>query len=194
MTGESLRQFNLIQRIVGPAAYANVLLVTTHWPTSPADQPKCAVREGDLRRDFWTDMVAHGSTMCRFDDRHASAKAIVRRLAGKPDVTLTLQEELAAGRGLRRTAAFRFIASARARDEADGGVEVEGVRIRREAEGRLNDDIVAKVQDAIVEEEGRARKRQKRVQVLHVFRWILGLTNVAMGSAQVGLAAASGGA
>lgn len=139
--------------------------------------------------------------MCRFDDKHATAKAIVRRLASKRDVTLTLQEELGRGSGLKRTEAFYFIVNARRGDEAkaakkedgDGEVDAEGLKIRREAEGRLNDDIVAKVQDAIVEEEGRARKRQKRAQVLHVFRWILGLTNVAMGGTQVGLAAASGG-
>lgn len=188
-----MRQFELMKRICGERNYGNVLLVTTHWPSHVEDQSKCAVREGDLRRDFWKEMVNGGSTMSRFDNRHNTAKAIIRRLSAKENITLTLQDELASGNGLKRTSAFSFIVSTRINDEEkvkkkDEDVVPEGVEIRKQAEAKLNDDIVAKVQSAIEEEEAKARKRQKRMNVFQMFRWILGITSVAMGATQVGLA------
>lgn len=194
MTGDAVRQFELIKRICGEHNYSNVLLVTTHWPKSAEEHPRCAVREGELRREFWKEMVSKGSGMCRFDNKHSSAKAIIRRLAAKDDITLTLQDELATGKGLKKTRAFSFIVHARSQDEQkvaekDEDVKPEGVQIRKEAEGRLNDDIVEKVQNAIAEEEATARKRQRKLTVQQVFRWILSLTHVAMGGTQVGLAA-----
>lgn len=195
-----MRQFELIKRVCGEHNYQNVLLVTTRWPRLVDDYPLCAVREGELRRDFWREMIAGGSAMSRFDNTHATAKAIVRRLAAKDDITLTLQDELAAGKGLKRTAAFSFIVNARCEDEAEmqaeeteaaGPGRAEGVAIRKEAEAGLTDDIVAKVQRAIEEEDANARRKQKRLNVQQLFRWILGLTHVAMGGAQVGLAAAA---
>lgn len=189
-----MRQFELIKRICGERNYQNVLLVTTHWPKHIEDQPNRAVREGELRRDFWKEMVNGGSTMSRFDDKHSTAKAIIRRLAAKDDITLSLQEELATGDGLKRTRAFSFIVNARIQDEEkvtkkDEDVEPQSVAIRKDAEAKLNDDIVAKVQNAIEQEDAAARKGLKRLMVLQVFRRILGFTHVAMSGTQVGLAA-----
>lgn len=135
--------------------------------------------------------------MSRFDDKHATAKAIIRRLAAKENITLTLQDELSSGKGLKRTAAFNFIVNARLKDEAQMAkhaedeevVPAESMVMRREAEEKLHDDIVAKVQRAIVEEEAAARKRNMRLKVQQLLKMILGLTHVAMGGTQVGLAA-----
>jgi hypothetical protein len=197
MTGDCLRQLELIKTIVGTQNYSNILLVTTHWPRLVEDQKKqhCAVREGDLRREFWKDMIAHGATMARFDDQHSTAKAIIRRLAGKEDITLELQQELAKG-GLKSTSAFSFIVNRRKKDEEllksieeRETVDPESVHIRKEDEGFLKDDVVARVVSAIEKEEAAAQKEKRKVTVQGLIRWILSLTNIAMGAAQVGLAA-----
>ena len=189
MTGDCLRQLEMIKRIVGPQNYSNVLLVTTHWPTSVAEQKKqhCATREGDLRRDFWKDFVNNGSSMCRFNDQHDTAKTIIRRLAGKHDIILDLQAELDKG-GLRSTSAFSFIVGKRKKEEDDSTAEPESVRINKEDEPLLKDDVVARVVSAMQEEEAAAKKEKRKVTVLSLFRWILSLGNLAMGAAQVGLA------
>lgn len=197
MTGDCLRQFELIKRICGERNYGNVLLVTTHWPRTMKDQTKqgCAVREGDLRREFWKDMIEGGSSMCRFDDQHSTAKAIVRRLAGKENITLALQDEIAKGTKLKSTSAFSFIVRSRQKDEENlkahhEDVNEDGIAIRKEAEGLLSDDIVERVRTAIEKEEAETRKKGKvRATVQGLFRWIIGITNIAMGAAQVGLAA-----
>lgn len=176
-----------------------VLLVTTNWPQRYEDQLKqqCAVRERDLRREFWKNMIEGGSDMCRFDDHHATAKAIIRRLASKPDITLALQSELAEGKSLKRTRAFSFIVKLRQRDEAvlrvaeengvDAHVNAEGVAIRKDSETRLNDDIVERVRLAIEEEEEAAKKQRRKLSVKGIFRWLVGLTHIALQAAQVGL-------
>lgn len=205
MTGETLRQFELIKRICGEQNFGNVLLVTTHWPERIEDQKKqqCAVREGDLRRDFWKDMIAGGSVMCRFDNQHKTAKAIVRRLATKPNITLELQQEMAKSKSLKSTSAFSFIVKARQDDEEKARigqndadfddsatlceVNPDGIGIRRQDEGRLNDDIVQRVQAVIEQQNEEARKREKKASVKDLFRWIIGLSSLAMGVAQVAL-------
>lgn len=195
MTGETLRQFELIKRMCGEQNYQNVLLVTTQWPTRMEDQSKCAVREGELRRDFWKEMISGGSTMCRFDDKHGSAKAIIRRLAAKDNITLTLQDELAAGKGLKSTTAFSFIVDSRTKKEEalareKDETQVESLQLRRQGESQLNNNIVSDVQSAIEEEEATARQQKRKLSVRLVFTWILGLTHIAMGATQVGLAVA----
>ncbi|KAF2160170.1 hypothetical protein M409DRAFT_29465 [Zasmidium cellare ATCC 36951] len=207
MTGETLRQFELIKRICGEQNYGNVLLVTTHWPERIEDQKKqhCAVREGDLRRDFWKEMIAGGSVMCRFDDQHKTAKAIIRRLASKPNITLELQQEMAKNKSLKGTSAFSFIVKARQEDEEKAkaakaqnrpsldddatlcNVNLDSIDIRKDDERRLNDDIVQRVQAAIEEQNEEARKREKKASVKDIFRWIIGLSSLAMGVAQVAL-------
>lgn len=175
--------------------------MTTNWPQRYEDQVKikCSVRERDLRREFWSEMIEGGSSICRFDDQHATAKAIIRRLAGKPNITLALQDELAQGRKLKTTRAFSFIVKIRQRDEAtlrvaqmsgeEQPINPESVAIRKESEGRLHDDIVERVRLAIQEQEEAERKQRRKISVKGLFRWLIGITHIAMGATQVGLAA-----
>lgn len=198
MTGETLRQFELIQRICGEHNYRNVLLVTTQWPTHIPDQSRCAVREGELRRDFWSDMIHGGSTMCRFDGKHGSAKAIIRRLAAKENVVLALQGELADGAKLKETSAFSFMVDVRSKDEEVLAVEragdresrLESIQIRREGEDQLNNNIVADTQSALNSKVVSTAQQKQKMSVRSLLRWILGLTSLAMVATQVGLEAA----
>ena len=153
-------------------------------------------------------MISDGSTMCRFDDQHATAKAIIRRLASKPDITLALQEELEAGKALRGTGAFGFIVRERERAELNaeerermmvegrermmeaernGPPPYESVKLRKEDEARLNDDIVVRVRQAIEKEDEEARKKGSKATVKTVLKWLLGVTSLAMGISQVAL-------
>ena len=148
-------------------------------------------------------MIRGGSNMCRFDDQHSTAKAIVRRLAAKPNITLALQTEMAGGKSLKGTTAFSFIVNARRQDEErlkaaeregnddlrDIDVNPDGIDIRKEGENSLDDDVVAKIRTAIAREDAEARRRNIRLKVQNVMRWLIGLTNVASGIAQVALGA-----
>lgn len=135
--------------------------------------------------------------MCRFDGGHSDAKAIVRRLAGRDNVVLALQNEMAQGRLLKSTSAFKFIVDARKQDErtlatgADAkemGINEDGVRIRKEAEDLITEDLIKRVQSRIEKEEETRRKQNKKTTVLELIRWIISLTGIAMGASQVALA------
>jgi len=121
MTGDMVRQLQMIKLVCGESNYGNVILVTTHWPKHIEEQKErgCPIREADLRKDFWKEMIKGGSKMFRFDDEHGTAKAIVRSLAGKPDITLALQDEMAGGKPLSGTTAGSFIVDARHSDERE---------------------------------------------------------------------------
>jgi hypothetical protein len=120
MSGTSMRQLEMLKRIVGPDNYANVVLVTTRWPSkiSEAVSMGCAIREGDLRRTFWDDMIRGGSRMTRFNGSEGMAQAVVRNFFDKDDIVLALEAEMeTTGGSLEATTAGAFVIDARRRDE-----------------------------------------------------------------------------
>ena len=200
MTGDKLRQIEMIKRICGENNYSNVMLVTTHWPQTIEEQKQrgCALREADLRKEFWRDMIKGGSKMWRFDDETSTARAIVRSLAGKPDITLALQDELASGKGLNATTAGSFIVNARQEDEktlktkakrlandpgnADLLEEIgrlqTSIDSRKATEAKLQDDIVTKIRKEIRDVDEEARRRSKKPTVASIIRWLIGISEL----------------
>jgi hypothetical protein len=200
MTGDTLRQLEMIKRICGEANYSNVMLVTTHWPKQVAEQKErgCPIREADLRREFWKDMIQGGSKMWRFDDEHATAKAIVRSLAGKPNITLALQDEMAKGKSLSKTTAGSFIVNARHKDEErlkakekevvsnPGEIKElqESIENRKAAEAKLQDDLVARIRKEIETIDEEARKRNKKPTVASILQWLIGISELTVQAVQ----------
>lgn len=198
MTGDTLRQLEMINRICGDKNYENVMLVTTHWPRDVQEQKdrNCAIREGDLRRDFWKEMVKGGSKMWRFDDEPGTARAIVRSLAGKRDITLALQDEMAGGKPLSGTTAGSYIVNARlddqkklaARmmDEADSASAdlqesrrmQDSVENRKAAEEDLKQDLVKRIRTEIETMDKEARKKNMKPTVKNFIDWLIGISSL----------------
>ena len=201
MTGDKRRQLEMIKTICGKTNYSNVLLVTTHWPKDYLEQIEqgCAVREGDLRSDFWKDMVKGGSKMVRFDNDEDSARAIVGPLAEKPDITLALQAEMASGRKLSATSAGAYVLNARREDEEilkslqakakklakdpnnpELVKEIEELQASIEAqkadETKLDGDIVSTIRKEIRDLDQEARKRGRKPTVANIVSWLIGLS------------------
>ena len=203
MTGDKWRQLEMIKSICGKNNYSNVMLVTTHWPKSFEEQNEqgCPLREADLRSEFWADMVKGGSKMVRFDNDEDTAKAIVRTLAEKPDITLALQDEMAAGRLLNATSAGSFVVNARHEDEdilkslqakakklandpenAELVQEIEqlqaSIESRKADEEKLAGDIVAKIRKEIRDVDREARQRGRKPTVGNIVSWLIGLSEL----------------
>lgn len=193
----------MIKSVCGRTNYSNVMLVTTHWPKTYEEQMEqgCAIREADLRSDFWKDMVKGGSKMVRFDNDADSARAIVRTLAEKPDITLALQHELAAGRDLGSTTAGSFVLNSRGTDEdilkslqakakkfdrsSDDSKlkeEIEELKAsidsRKADEDRLKGDIVTGIRQEIQNLDKEARRRGSKPTVSSMLRWLVGLSEL----------------
>jgi hypothetical protein len=193
----------MIKTICGKNNYSNVMLVTTHWPKSFEEQNEqgCALREADLRSEFWADMVKGGSKMVRFDNDEDTARAIVRTLAEKPDITLAMQHEMASGRLLNATSAGCFVVTARQADEdilkslqakakklskvpenAELVQEIEqlqaSIESRKADEERLEGDIVAKIRKEIRDVDQEARQRGRKPTVGNIVQWLIGLSEL----------------
>ncbi|RMZ13436.1 hypothetical protein D0860_02564 [Hortaea werneckii] len=193
MTGDTLRQLEMIKRICGEHCYSNIMLVMTHWPKSLADQKAngCAVKEKDLRTEFWRDLVRGGSIMKRFDNESISAQAIVRTFAGKQNIVTSLQEQLAQGLKLSQTSAGSFIADARRAEEIDASPKSSQERERLERwkkdEEKLPDDIVRDVRKDIKDADSEARNNKRIPTVALILRWLISVSALAMGVSQVAL-------
>ncbi|RMY96550.1 hypothetical protein D0861_00060 [Hortaea werneckii] len=193
MTGDTLRQLEMVKRICGEHCYSNIMLVMTHWPKSLADQKAngCAVKEKDLRTEFWRDFVRGGSIIKRFDNESISAQAIVRTFAGKENIVTSLQEQLAQGLKLSQTTAGSFITYARRAEEIDPSPKSSQERERLERwkkdEEKLPDDIVRDVRNDIKDADSKARNDKRVPTVALILRWLISVSALAMGVSQVAL-------
>lgn len=136
MGGSDGEALSTLQKIIGDAAFPNVVLVTTKWgkiPTNTAVQ-----RETELRDIFWKGMIEKGSCMARFHGDGPSAQGIVSLLIQKPRVSTTLQHELLdENKTLLETSAGGFLAlkvEARYEDVKKDLLELSK-RIREEKNG-----------------------------------------------------------
>ncbi len=194
MTGDTLRQAEMIKKVCGAQNYSNVMLVTTRWPDDLEAQKKwgCPVREGDLRRMFWRGMVEGGSKMWRFDDTAETARAIIRTFCDKNDIFLTLQEEMTPGKLLENTSAGSYVVEQRKNDEqrlsamfetvvehpADPQVTEEIEDLKQSIEHRIAGEAILKedVSDHVTADIKRATevlKRERRKNtVMNIISWL----------------------
>ncbi|KAG6916087.1 hypothetical protein DXG01_008516 [Tephrocybe rancida] len=111
LTGTMGKNFDMFEKLCGPNAASNVVIVTTKWSDDPQKE---VVREAEFRDFLFKDMLHLGSKMHRFDNTQSSARAIINEiLALKVLDAIRIQSELVdidrmlaetdAGRALRRT-------------------------------------------------------------------------------------------
>jgi len=93
MSGSSLKNFHMFEALTGNQ-FKNIVLTTTMW--DEVDQATGQRREEELKRTYWSAMIARGSCTQRFDGTTSSALNIIQPLIddpGKPYV-LFLQKEV----------------------------------------------------------------------------------------------------
>lgn len=107
-SGASVKTLEIFKKICGELALKNVMLVSTRW--SEVDEAIGALREQQLRDDFWAYMLGEGSTMARFYGNKDSAIGIVSQLVSRQSIVLELQRELIdEGKTLNQTVAGVFV-------------------------------------------------------------------------------------
>lgn len=107
-SGASVKTLDIFKKICGNLALTNVVLVSTRW--NEVDEAVGALREQQLRDDFWAYMLGHGSTMARFYGNRDSAIGIASQLVSRQSIVLELQRELVQeGKPLNQTVAGAFV-------------------------------------------------------------------------------------
>lgn len=197
MTGDAVRQLEMLQRIVGDANWSHVSFVTTKWPDETTQSMlELGTKEADLRRQYWKPMLRKKARMYRFENSGLSAEAIVRSLIYQDPVRFALQVEMEQGKSLAQTEAAKYIIGARKVDEQKYGEmkQIEGgyrsddmdfdeleksVNIRKRTEGILDEDVQEGVKKDLrtrVKEEFKAKKPT----LITIVSFLVSLTSVAM--------------
>jgi hypothetical protein len=85
MTGALLENLQIFANFCGQKAMPNVVIATTMW--DKVDEEEGNEREDELKRDFWTGMVADGCRTERFENTYDSAWRIIGSVVGKDGVS-----------------------------------------------------------------------------------------------------------
>ena len=184
--GSSVKTLEIFKKICGEMALKNVVLVSTRW--NEVDEATGAIREQQLRDDFWAYMLGHGSTLARFYGSTDSAIGIASQLVSRQSIVLELQRELIdEKKALKETVAGSYLSddlsemkaqyqrelqdldrlrqtlqandnAMRRRVQADWAREQQRLQTAQEDEERLRKEIAAEVHAEI---EGKKRKKGK---------------------------------
>jgi len=105
MAGSVLKNLHTFKSLCGSKAMPNVVIATTMWDEVKTEEGE--LREKELKRDFWTEMVADGCMTERFEGTYDSAWRIIGTVIQKNlGTTLLIQEEMGSvGKSLHKTAA-----------------------------------------------------------------------------------------
>jgi len=142
----AIKTFEIFQKICGPDALENVLLITSRW--DGIDETKGADRERQLKQKFWAYMIDRGSNISRFHGDRDSAISLVSQLLRRDKVVLQLQKELVdEGKDLSATAAGTFV---------DGNLE----KLKQQVKDELAS--IEKLKQDLLETD-RVMKRQARL-------------------------------
>ena len=137
ITGTARTNLRVFQKICGPDAFKNILLVTTMWEkVNPADGES---REMELENSetFWGQMIKEGACTHRHQNTKTSVLTILKRLVDRyidragQEVALTLQTEMVnGGKELSQTDAGK---------ELDSGFQKEREELLRKIESTKNE-------------------------------------------------------
>ncbi|KAF4965619.1 hypothetical protein FSARC_6606 [Fusarium sarcochroum] len=145
--GSAKRNLFMFRKLCGKDGLNNVLLVTTMWEDEQPEKGESREAELVATDGFWGALVAEGAEIKRHDNTRASAMALLKIIAKKNRVAISIQKEMVsehknlneteAGMGLNSEI---LLTEARVKKEMEMALEME-----REAR-RLHDEESAEEQ------------------------------------------------
>jgi hypothetical protein len=105
MAGPVLKNLRMFKNLCGSKAMPSVVIATTMWDEVTTEEGE--QREQELKRYFWTEMVADACMIERFEGTYDSAWRIIGTIMQKNlGTTLLIQEEMGnVGKALHKTSA-----------------------------------------------------------------------------------------
>ncbi|KAL4062205.1 P-loop containing nucleoside triphosphate hydrolase protein [Scleroderma citrinum] len=101
------RDLRMFQELCGEEAYGNVIVVTNMWGTVPEEDGVARETELATKDVFYKPILERKGVMVRHDNTRESAHHILEQLVRKEPTVLRIQRELAEGKDITQTAAFR---------------------------------------------------------------------------------------
>ena len=104
-SGQSSRNLRIFRELCGPAAYKNVVVLTTYWDQVPTHKAG-VMREEQLKSRFFAKLVEGGAQFMRHDRTVESTRKVLRHILPiSPTITQIQTEIRKEGKGLMETAA-----------------------------------------------------------------------------------------
>ena len=173
MSGSSLRNLQILQKLCGESAYPHIALTTTMWDALQ-DSEKGASNQDELlsRVEWWGDMVRHQSYVARHDGQVATAQEIIQHLISSrdPDLVLAIQTEMVLQKkSLEDTSAgieaSRLIREVQDKKRSELGTVQEDIQVARRAR---NDSAVKLLQSQESELRRELEKAKQAQQALKI--------------------------
>jgi hypothetical protein len=106
MKGTDIENLDLLKALCGTAGLSCIVLATTMWAN--IERAEGEQRQKELSAKYWSDLVRQGASVVKHEDSKTSALKIIGRIIEKDTrSTLSIQEELLAGKHLQDTDAGR---------------------------------------------------------------------------------------
>ena len=104
-SGQSSRNLRMFRELCGPAAYKNVVVLTTYWDQVPTNEVGVQ-REAQLKSKFFAKLVEGGAQFMRHDRTVESTRKVLRHILPMPAIIIQIQMEIRKeGKSLTETAA-----------------------------------------------------------------------------------------
>lgn len=106
MAGTQLKNLDMFKKLCGGDGFRKVTIVTTMW--QEVDQEMGLARQGELQKEYWSELVSGGSKVMPFDDTRESAWAILDPIIAREfdNRSIRIQKEIVdLKKDLPRTAA-----------------------------------------------------------------------------------------
>lgn len=173
MSGSSLRNLQIFQKLCGESAYPHVALTTTMWDALQ-DPKKGATNQGELisHDEWWGDMVRRQSHVAQHDGQLATAQGIIQHLVSSkdPNLVLAIQEEMVLQKkSLEDTSAgleaSRLIRAVQDKKRSELGTVQEDIQVARRAR---NDSAVKLLESQEAELRSELEKAKQAQQALKI--------------------------
>ena len=104
-SGQSSRNLRMFRELCGPAAYKNVVVLTTYWDQVPSHEVGVK-REEQLKSKFFARLVEGGAQFMRHDRTVESTRKVLRHILPMPPTITQIQTEIRKeGKSLAETGA-----------------------------------------------------------------------------------------
>ncbi|KAI0426026.1 hypothetical protein F5Y09DRAFT_334501 [Xylaria sp. FL1042] len=143
MTGGSLRNLQMFQKLCGRDCFQVLTLATTFW-SDPPDKKQLAA-EKELRSNYWSDMLNNGATYVRHEGGPDSARRVLdhminRRKKFKTDIQVEMVEK---GLRLDQTGAGQQLSQDLIQAKLKYEKDLHELKVQHEHALQLNDQEAA---------------------------------------------------
>jgi energy-coupling factor transporter ATP-binding protein EcfA2 len=169
MTGSLLKNLTMFTSVCGQSAMPRVVIATTMWGKVDADEG--AQREGELKGDFWKDILAAGCRTERFDKSYESAWTIIGIVADGDSAPAPLLSREIVDADLRLNETKAGVTLNRELEKLIKDRKVAARKISQQAKSNNNDVVIQQLNEQTAQIEERINQITDQLHEMKIPLW-----------------------